>query len=57
MRLRGIENHLERSDARIERARKMEAARARDRLIRLVIKLNVGIVSILCAVYAVYVQF
>ncbi len=57
MRLIDIENHLERSDARSVRTARIEAVRERNRLIRMVIKTNVAIISILCAVYAVYMQF
>lgn len=55
--IRDIENHLERADARFERDAKIEAIEQKNRLWRLVIKLNVGIISILCAVYAIYLQF
>jgi len=57
MRIKDIENHLERSDTRFERLVKIEAIRDRDRLIELVIKTNVVIISILCIVYAIYSQF
>ncbi len=56
-RIKDIENHLECFEARCEREAKIEAIRERYELYRLVIKLNVGIISILCAVYAVYMQF
>jgi hypothetical protein len=56
-RLKDIENHLERFEARYERERKIEAIRQKNRLWRIVIRLNVGIIAILCAVYAVYMQF
>lgn len=56
-RLKDIENHLERSDARFKLNAEIEATQERNRLCQLVIKLNVGIISILCAVYAVYMQF
>ena len=52
-----IENHIERFDAMLARDARIEAIRAKHDLYRIVIKLNVGIISILCAVYAVYVQF
>ena len=52
-----FENHLERGDARIARIARDEAARERNRLIGIVIKTNVAIISILCAVYAIYMQF
>ncbi len=55
--LKDIENHLERSDARFERNAKIEAIRERNRICKLVVKLNVGIAAILCAVYAIYIQF
>ncbi len=57
MPIRDIENHLERADARIERFEKIEAIRERRRLYRIVIKLNVGIIAILCAVYAIICSF
>ncbi len=56
-RLKDIENHLERFDAGCERDTLIEAIREKKRLYQIVIKLNVGIISILCAVYAVYMQF
>ncbi len=56
-RLKDIENHLERSDAGFEWGANIEAIQERRKLYRIVIKLNVGIISILCAVYAVYMQF
>ncbi len=56
-RIKDIENPLERFDAQFERMRKIEAIREKNRLRQTVIKLNVGIISILCALYAVYVQF
>jgi len=55
--LKDIENHLERYEARCKRDAEIEAIRRRNDLYRIVIKLNVGIISILCAVYAVYMQF
>ncbi len=55
--IKDIENHLERYDARFEGNAKIEAIRQKNRLWLIVIKLNVGIISILCAVYAVYMQF
>ncbi len=56
-RLKDIENHLERYEAQRERDAAIEAIRARRDLYRIVIKLNVGIISILLAVYAIYMQF
>jgi hypothetical protein len=56
-RLKDIEIHLECFEARYERERKIEAIRQKDRLWRIVIRLNVGIIAILCAVYAIYVHF
>ncbi len=56
-RIKDIENHLERADARIERFEQIEAVRERNKLINLVIKLTVGIIAVLCAVSAVYNQF
>ncbi len=56
-RFKDIVNHLERSDAGFERDAEIEAIREKRRLYQIVIKLNVGIISILCAVYAVYMQF
>jgi len=57
MPIKDIENHLERFDARFERNAKIEAIRERNRLYQIVIKLNVGVIAILCAIYAVYMQF
>jgi hypothetical protein len=56
-RIKDIENHLERCDARFERLMKIEAIEERHSLYWKVIKLNVGIIAILCAIYAVYLQF
>jgi hypothetical protein len=56
-RIRDIEDHLERWDAQCKREAMIEAVRARRRLYRTVIKLNVGIIAILCAIYAIYLQF
>ncbi len=56
-RIKDIENHLERADARIKRFEQIEAVRERNNLINLVIKLTVGIIAVLCAVSAVYNQF
>ncbi len=52
-----IENHAQHIAARIERDAKIEAMWERRKLYLIVIKLNVGIISILCAVYAVFMQF
>jgi hypothetical protein len=56
-RIKDIEDHLERGDARFEQFMKIEAIGQRRNLYRKVIKLNVSIIAILCAVYAVYLQF
>ena len=55
-RIKEIENNLELFEARCERNAKIEAIRQRNRIWRIVIRLNVGIISILCTVYAVYMQ-
>lgn len=55
--IKDIENHLERFDARLARDAKIEAIREKNKLYQLVFKLNVGIIAILCAVYAIYMQF
>lgn len=57
MRIRDIENHLERADARIERFERIEALRYRQELITMVIRMTVGVIAILCAFSAVYNQF
>ena len=57
MPIREIEKPLERCDVRIKRTELIEVLRERNQLIYLVIKANVAIISILCAVYAVYMQF
>ena len=57
MLIRYIENHLERSDARIERSEKLEATRECRKLIALNIRLVVGVIAVLCAVSAIYNQF
>ncbi len=56
-RIEDIKNHLERADARIKRFEQIEAVRERNKLINLVIKLSVGIITVLCAVSAVRNQF
>lgn len=56
-RLNEIENYMEYSAAKFERNAKSEVIRERRRLYLIVIKLNVGIIAILCAVYAIYMQF
>lgn len=55
--IKDIENHLERCEAMCEQNARSEAVRERNRLCLIVVKINVGIISILCAVYAVYMQF
>ena len=57
MLIRNTENYLERADERIAYADKVEAIRERNKLCWLVIKTNVAIISILCIVYAIYLQF
>jgi hypothetical protein len=56
-RLKDIENHLERADARIKRFEQIEAIRERNKLINLVIRLTVGMFAVMCAASAVYNQF
>ena len=56
-RIKDIEDHLERYEARCKRDTEIEAIEARHQLYRIVIRLNVAIISILCAVYAIYMQF
>lgn len=55
--LKDIDNYLEWAVARREQDAKLEAIRERRRLYLIVIKLNVGIISILCAASAIYMQF
>ncbi len=57
MPIRDIKDHLERSDARIERSEKLEAVREYRRLIALNIWLAVRGIAVLCAVSAIYNQF
>ncbi len=57
MPIKDIENHLERADARFERLMKIEAIQERRRLYQIVIKLNAGIIAVLCAISAIYNQF
>jgi len=57
MPIRDIKDHLERSDARIERSEKLEAVREYRRLIALNIRLAVGVIAVMCAVSAIYNQF
>ncbi len=56
-RLKDIENHLERSDARFERFKQIESERELRQLIATVIKLTVGVIAVLCAISAVYNQY
>ncbi len=56
-RIKDIENPLERFNASFERMMKIEAVREKNRLWQTVIKINVGITSILCAIYAALLQF
>ena len=53
-RIKDIENHLERADARYERFIKIEQIRERKRRRGVIVKIGVGIISILCALYAVF---
>lgn len=57
LRIQDIENHLERADARIKQFEQIEAARTRNELINLVIRLTIGMFAVLCAVSAIYNQF
>ncbi|MDQ2747817.1 MAG: hypothetical protein M3T96_11230 [Acidobacteriota bacterium] len=52
-----IEDHLERSNARIEQAEQAEAQRECRKLIRENIRLAVGVTALLCAISAIYSQF
>jgi hypothetical protein len=56
-RLKDIENHLERFDVSFERLLKIEAIREKNTACRALIRLYAGIVAILCAVYAIFMQF
>ncbi len=56
-RLKDIENHLERADARIERFERIEAVEELQKLKALVIKMTVGVIALLCAVSVIYNQF
>ncbi len=56
-RLKDIENHLERADARIERFERIEAIEEHQKLKALVIKMTVGVIALLCAVSVIYNQF
>lgn len=55
--LEDIKNYSELSSLELKRDANIEAIRRRRNLYRIVIKLNVGIISILLAVYAIYLQF
>ena len=57
MPIRDIENHLERADARIERAERIEAIEARREERAASIRIAGIIIAGLCAVYAIYMQF
>ncbi|MDQ3749312.1 MAG: hypothetical protein M3367_09935 [Acidobacteriota bacterium] len=52
-RIKDIENHLERSDARFERFLKIEAVREKKKNRERIIELFVGSAVIGCALYAV----
>jgi hypothetical protein len=56
-RIKDIEDHLERSDARFERFMKIEAMEKQSERRERVIKICVGSAAIVCALYAVYLQF
>ena len=56
-RIRDIENHLERADARIERFERIEAVETHQQLKALVIKMTVGVIAVMCAVSVIYNQF
>jgi hypothetical protein len=56
-RIKDIENHLERADAMYDRFIKIEAVEEKRKARERILKIGVGIASILCALYAVYLQF
>jgi hypothetical protein len=56
-RIKDIEDHLERGDARFERFMKIEAIREKEIRRERVMKICVGSAAIVCALYAVYLQF
>jgi len=57
MLLRGIENHLKRADARIERFERIEAVREKKKNRAQIIKFVVGSFAIGCALYVALLQF
>jgi len=56
-RLKDIENHLERADARIERSEKIEAIREKKKNRARIIRFVASSAAIGCALYAIYMQF
>jgi hypothetical protein len=55
--LREIEDHLERADARYDRFVKIEALKEKDKRRERILNTGIGIAAILCALYAIYLQF
>ena len=49
-----IENQVERFEEMIKQSARIEAIKERRRLYQIIIKLNVGIISILCALSAIF---
>ncbi len=56
-RIKDIENPLDRFDAQFERFMKIEVTREKERKRERIIKIFVGSAAIVCALYAVYMQF
>ena len=57
IRIRDIEDYLERADARIERLKRIEAIEADYEARAVSVKIAGGIIAALCAIYAIYMQF
>ncbi len=55
-RLKDIEDHLQRSDERYERLIKIEQIREQRKKRERVLKICVGLISILCALYAIAIN-
>jgi hypothetical protein len=56
-RLKDIENHLERAEARYKRFILIEAIREKQKKRKRIVRICVGLFSVLCAFYAILSQF
>ena len=55
--IKDTENHLERADAIYDRFIRIEVLEEKSRKRERIFKTGVGIAAILCALYAIYLQF